>query len=256
MSNAHFKERGMSLKAKGLLSLMLSLPEEWDFSELGLSKLSKDGKDSTAKALDELEQFGYLRRTQSKGEDGKFAGYEYDIFETPQTETPQAEKPYTENPLTVNPFTENPQQLNTNSNNTTIQSKVSGNMLHSDSTLHSEDKKKKEIKKKENFGAKSAEEWFVSAISEAGFGEALTEALCEWVRYKTERRQAYKPRGLKSLLTIQKREAEKRGEQFVVDSIYASMAANYQGIFPPKSTANTSDNTRFYMESAGGDYPF
>lgn len=115
MSNAHFREKEMSLKAKGLLSLMLSLPDEWDFSEVGLSKLSKDGVGSTAKALDELELFGYLRRTQNKDDSGKFAGYEYDIFETPQINLP-----YTENPFTENPFTEKEVQLNTNisSNNT------------------------------------------------------------------------------------------------------------------------------------------
>lgn len=109
MSNTHLKEKEMSLKAKGLLSIMLSLPEEWDYSEIGLSKLSKDGVGSTAKALDELEMFGYLRRTQCKETNGKFAGYEYDIFETPQINSP-----YTENPFTEKPFTENQGQLNTN----------------------------------------------------------------------------------------------------------------------------------------------
>lgn len=109
MSNYHFREKDMSLKAKGLLSLMLSLPEEWDYSELGLSKLSKDGVGSTAKALDELERFGYMRRTQCKDTNGKFAGYEYDIFEKPQINLP-----YTENPFTEKSFTENCRQLNTN----------------------------------------------------------------------------------------------------------------------------------------------
>ena len=109
MSNSHFREKEMSLKAKGLLSLMLSLPAEWDYSEVGLSKLSKDGVGSTAKALDELETFGYLRRTQIKEDNGKFAGYEYDIFETPQINLP-----YTENPFTEKPFTETQGQLNTN----------------------------------------------------------------------------------------------------------------------------------------------
>lgn len=115
MSNFHFREKEMSLKAKGLLSLMLSLPEEWDYSEVGLSKLSKDGVGSTAKALDELEIFGYLRRTQCKDTNGKFAGYEYDIYETPQINLP-----YTENPFTEKPFTENCGQLSTNTLNTNV----------------------------------------------------------------------------------------------------------------------------------------
>lgn len=108
MSNYHFKEKDMSLKAKGLLSLMLSLPEDWDYSIDGLAKLSKDGKDSVMSALAELEKFNYLIRTQTKDEDGKFAGYDYDVYE----------EPYTEKPFTENPNTENPQQLNTKPLNT------------------------------------------------------------------------------------------------------------------------------------------
>lgn len=113
MSNYHFREKDMSLKAKGLLSLMLSLPEDWDYSVDGLVKLSKDGKDSVISAITELEQFGYLVRSQAKGRDGKFAGYDYDVYEQPYTE-----KPFTENPSTVKPMTENPQQLNTKPLNT------------------------------------------------------------------------------------------------------------------------------------------
>ena len=113
MSNYHFREKDMSLKAKGLLSLMLSLPEDWDYSVDGLVKLSKDGKDSVISAIAELEQFGYLVRSQAKGQDGKFAGYDYDVYEQPYTK-----KPFTENPSTVKPMTENPQQLNTKSLNT------------------------------------------------------------------------------------------------------------------------------------------
>lgn len=108
MSNTHFKEKEMSLKAKGLLSLMLSLPDNWDYSIAGLVSLSKDGKDSVMNALAELEEFGYLARTRMTDKQGRFAGYEYDIFENPQAEKPCAE----------NPNTENPQQLNTKKSST------------------------------------------------------------------------------------------------------------------------------------------
>lgn len=91
MSNAHFKEREMSLKAKGLLSLMLSLPDDWNYNISGLVTLSKDGKDSVMSALAELEKFGYLTRSRVKDDNGKFAGVEYNIFETPQTENPISE---------------------------------------------------------------------------------------------------------------------------------------------------------------------
>lgn len=115
LSNYHFKERGMSLKAKGLLSLMLSLPENWDYSAAGLVTLSKDGKDSVNAALKELEKFGYLRRTQAIDASGKFSGYNYEIFEQPtelKMEKPTTEKPFAENPSTGKPTTENPTQLN------------------------------------------------------------------------------------------------------------------------------------------------
>ena len=113
ISNSHFREKEMSLKAKGLLSLMLSLPDNWDYSIAGLVALSKDGKDSVMNTLTELETFGYLKRTKVKDDKGKFAGYDYDIYEQPQTEKPYAEKPNTDKPNT-----ENPPQLNTNILNT------------------------------------------------------------------------------------------------------------------------------------------
>ncbi len=80
MSNEHFQEREMSLKAKGMLSLMLSLPDNWKFSEAGLTKLSKDGKASVRNALKELEDFGYLVRHQART-NGAFSKVVYDIYE-------------------------------------------------------------------------------------------------------------------------------------------------------------------------------
>ncbi len=112
MSNHHFKEKKMSLKAKGLLSLMLSLPDDWDYSVNGLATLSKDGRDSVMSALKELEEFGYLIRTRITNEKGHFKGYDYDIFECPQNMPPKSE-----NPTTEKPKLENHEQLNTNSIN-------------------------------------------------------------------------------------------------------------------------------------------
>ena len=117
LSNYHFKEKEMTLKAKGLLSLMLSLPDNWDYSAAGLVTLSKDGKDSVNAALKELEKFGYLKRTQATGDGGKFSGYNYEIYEMPNADI-KTDKPTTEKPLTENPSTGNPQQLNTNKSTT------------------------------------------------------------------------------------------------------------------------------------------
>lgn len=109
MSNTHLREKGLTFKAKGLLSVMLSLPDNWDYSIAGLVTLSIDGKDSIMSALAELEEYGYLKRTQTTDEKGRFTGYDYDIFEKPIVEKPQQESPYAEKPNT-----ENPPQINTN----------------------------------------------------------------------------------------------------------------------------------------------
>lgn len=101
MSNHHFRERGMSLKAKGLLSLMLSLPDDWDYSVRGLAALVADGKQAVMTGLQELERFGYLKRSRLSGESGKFGGWVYDVYEEPYPEKPCPEKPCPENRDTV-----------------------------------------------------------------------------------------------------------------------------------------------------------
>lgn len=114
MSNYHFKERKMSLKAKGLLSLMLSLPDTWNYSISGLVTLSKDGKDSVMSALAELEKFGYLTRERVVNSKGQFSGIEYNIYEEPQQHFPISEKPILDKQKAEKPTAENAQQLNTN----------------------------------------------------------------------------------------------------------------------------------------------
>lgn len=131
MSNTHFKEKKMSLKAKGLLSLMLSLPDDWDYSIAGLVTLSKDGKDSVMTALAELEEFGYLTRSRKTDKKGRFSGVEYQIFEVPQ---PVAEKPNASNAKEEKSNEENPTQLNTELN-----------QLPNNQELKESNKKKKEI---------------------------------------------------------------------------------------------------------------
>lgn len=116
MSNYHFKEKKMSLKSKGLLSLMLSLPDDWDYTVAGLVTLSSDGKDSVNSALKELESFGYLTRTRLTDAKGRFAGIEYNIYENPK-ENPIADNPISAKPIQDKPISEDPPQLNTNSIN-------------------------------------------------------------------------------------------------------------------------------------------
>lgn len=112
IDNAIFCNYDLSLKAKGLLCQMLSLPDGWEFSVEGLSKLSTDGKSAITSALNELEEAGYFYREQARV-NGKMAGAVYVI-----SEVPFAEKPIAENPTSENPMTENPPQYNTNKSNT------------------------------------------------------------------------------------------------------------------------------------------
>ena len=123
MSNHHLRDKELSCKACGLLSKMLSLPEEWDYTTRGLAAICKDGVDSISSALKELEQRGYLVRTRIRDDKGRITDVEYNIYETPQTPAPDTENPHTENPdmdtpSMDSPCTENPAQLNTNKSNT------------------------------------------------------------------------------------------------------------------------------------------
>ena len=84
MANHHLKNRDLSLKAKGLLSVMLSLPEDWHFTVHGLASICKEGRDSISGAVRELEEAGYIVRHRLRDKEGHINGLEYIIYETPQ----------------------------------------------------------------------------------------------------------------------------------------------------------------------------
>ena len=117
MSNHHLRNKELTLKAKGLLSQMLSLPDTWDYTLHGLARINKESIDAIRTAVWELEGAGYITRRQGRDEKGKMAAIEYTIYEQPQLENPILENPTTdnpmlENPMTDNPMSENPTQLN------------------------------------------------------------------------------------------------------------------------------------------------
>ena len=119
MSNYHLNDKALTLKAKGLLSQMLSLPDTWDFTLRGLAHINKENIDAIRTAVLELERQGYITRRQGRDAGGKLSTIEYTIYEQPQPSSPRLENPITvapclENPYTVKPTTENPTQLNTN----------------------------------------------------------------------------------------------------------------------------------------------
>ena len=136
MSNHHLKDTSLSLKAKGLLSLMLSLPDDWNFNMRGLSSICKEGLEAIGSALKELEKAGYMVRNQLRGANGRITDTEYIIYERPQepapadpdtagpdTPPPDTTLPYPGNPDVVEPdmaapSAENHALLNTKKSNT------------------------------------------------------------------------------------------------------------------------------------------
>ena len=119
MSNHHLRNKELSLKAKGLLSQMLSLPEDWDYTLAGLSHINRESIDAIRTAVWELEKAGYITRRQGRDEKGKMAAIEYTIYEQPQPrhwktrywKIQQRDKPVLENPTTENPTSDNPTQI-------------------------------------------------------------------------------------------------------------------------------------------------
>ena len=117
MSNHHLRNADLSLKSKGLLSQMLSLPEEWDYTLKGLSQINREGIDAIREAVRELERAGYVTRTRVRNEKGQLGAADYVIHEFPVPpkpilENPTLDKPVSENPTLENPAQENPTQLN------------------------------------------------------------------------------------------------------------------------------------------------
>lgn len=140
MANYHLKDSSLTLKAKGLLSVMLSLPDEWNYTTRGLARICKEGVDSIGGALREMEQAGYIVRNQLRDAKGRIRDTEYVIYEKPQkpstdlpdtalpyTDNPDTENPYMDNPDTDEPDTENPAQLNTYRSNTNPKNTLSQN---------------------------------------------------------------------------------------------------------------------------------
>ena len=126
MPNHHLRNHALSLKAKGLLSQMLSLPEDWDYTLQGLAQINKESIDAIREAVRELERAGYIKRSRERDERGCLRGTIYTIYEQPQTQ-PEPEKPAQavpalvqptlEKPMLDSPALENPTQLNTKRKN-------------------------------------------------------------------------------------------------------------------------------------------
>lgn len=111
MSNHHLKNSNISLKAKGLLSVMLSLPDEWNYTLKGLAHICKEGIDSVRSGICELEKAGYTQRNRLRNDNGKFSDIEYVIYEHPMENSmkkPELENPTLDSPTLASPTSDNP----------------------------------------------------------------------------------------------------------------------------------------------------
>ena len=158
MSNHHLKNKDLSLRSKGLLSFMLSLPEDWDYSLKGLATLNKEGIDAIRSAINELEAFGYIERSRVRNEKGQLGENEYIIHELPISPEPKQTEPTLENPTLDNPVQAEPEQgkstqLNTNKS---IKDKLNTN-------IYKKESKKKEF---EDILSKIEDEDIVNALGE------------------------------------------------------------------------------------------
>lgn len=172
MSNYHFQDKEISLKAKGLLGLMLSLPSNWDYSVNGLVAIVKENKAAVQTALKELEEHKYLKRTRVQDETGRF-DYVYDIYEKPYDKLPCTENRCTDIQCTENRCTENQPQINTNKQNT------------------------KELNTNNSLGEKGKKETVKSIIAEYTENKDLQDALHDFVDMRTKARKPLTVRAMK-----------------------------------------------------------
>ncbi len=131
MSNHHLRNKELTLKAKGLLSQMLSLPEDWDYTLAGLSHINREKIDAIREAVRELERAGYIVRSRERDEKGRLRGADYVIYEQPQLtptpDLPTLENPTQEKPTLEKPTQENPMQLNKDKQRTDLPKKEKPN---------------------------------------------------------------------------------------------------------------------------------
>ena len=135
MSNHHLRNRDLTLKAKGLLSQMLSLPDNWDYTLAGLSRINREKIDAIREAVRELEKAGYIVRSRERDKKGRLRGADYIIYEQPQPpvldlptlENPTLDNPTLEKPMLENPTLENPTQLNKDISRTDLSKKEKSN---------------------------------------------------------------------------------------------------------------------------------
>lgn len=223
MSNYHFKEKEMSLKAKGLLSFMLSLPESWDYSISGLEKCLKESRSTIAGILKELEQFGYLSRRLIRDERGKISDWEYTIYEMPYVEAPHTENQHVDNQHIENQHVENGTQINTNKQNTN-----------------------KKNTNKQNYKA---------IVDELINDDDVKEALYDYIEMRKMKKMVLTDRALRMLINKLRKLSNDKNEQ--IQMLDEATVKNWRSVFPLKGNEGGGQHERDGKHTGkpkGGEY--
>lgn len=183
MSNYHLDDNRLSLKAIGLLSKMLRLPPDWDYTIAGLARICMEGKGAIRSAIEELEAAGYIIRRQTRSADGSFSDNEYIVYEYPHAVPPTEDSPLSKNPTTGNPMTENPSSENCTQINANITKDLNTNPPISPQGGASAPDKPKRVRSV----PKHEPEMFARLWKKYPRGEDKASAIREWDRLKPDR---------------------------------------------------------------------
>lgn len=216
MCNHHLRNKNLSLKAKGLLSQMLSLPNDWDYSVAGLSAINKEADSSIKSALAELKREGYLIVTKMMPDstDSGRIEYIYDICEMPQEKKQEGKKQGVENqPLEILPL-ENQRQLNTNNKNTKEQNKEELSI-------------KKESKKEMTFDE------IMDSVPVIANSSSLRDTIVEFIKMRKRIKAPLTDWAL--MLNINEAYKLAKGDEKQMQAIFEQSIRNsYRGVFPLK----------------------
>ena len=253
VSNYHLRDANLTLKAKGLLTQMLSLPEEWDYTLTGLAQINREGKDAIRTAVQELEQAGYINRRQTHDSAGNFAGNEYIIHEQPTTLPtaqayaeygPEEEAPLSENPTTDVPSLENPTTAPL-SENPSPEKPSTENPTQLNKDISSKDNKRKNKKKKPTYTPltdKQLSAYVIQCINAIATpiwsNEVKNAVYLHVMQLYSETREVRKARPMRTEISV-RRTFEKlqrwAGDNPVamIEILAEALANGWQGIQPP-----------------------
>ena len=229
MSNYHLKEKNMSLKAKGLLSVMLSLPDDWDYSLSGLIAICKENETAVKSALKELKDFGYIRIDKlmpNETESGRIE-YVYNVFEQPQNIIKQEHKKQgLENQPLENQPIENQVQLNTNKQNT-------------------KELNTKKIKKKKNSKKDAKLDYIAKKCLEYDLAENVIELVCTFFSGLIDNGRLVTNEKINATLSV----LAKVDTQTQIKAIQLSLDKGYVNINPDWLKSENTRNSSSYRIS-------